>query len=84
MTPAEKQEAYYLAAYVLVQSNPETPDQVLAYLEQAHDADPENENAQLIQQTIDQLREVQTLMEAERAAAAAGSEAGEEAPVSDE
>ena len=83
LTPAEKQEAYYLAAYVLVQSNPETPDQVLAYLEQAHDADPENENAQLIQQTIDQLREVQTLMEAERAAAA-GSEAGEEAPVSDE
>ena len=64
LTASEKQEAYYLAAYLTAQSNPDSPDLMLEYLRKSYESDPENENAESIQQIIVQLEASKAAMEA--------------------
>lgn len=56
---SQKQEAYYTAAYVLAASNNENYDEMIDLLNKAFNADPKNEHADEITQTINAVKQMQ-------------------------
>lgn len=56
LTPAQYQESWYMGAYMHAMSGLIGNDQVVAWLQKAYDADPQNDGAASIQATIDQLK----------------------------
>jgi hypothetical protein len=56
LTPGQKQESWYMGAYMNAMSGLTSNDQVIEWLQKAYDADPENAGAASIKATIDQLK----------------------------
>jgi hypothetical protein len=56
LTGAQQQEAWYMGAYMNAMSGLVANDQIVAWLQKAYDADPENTGAQSIQATINELK----------------------------
>ncbi len=55
LTPAQKQQAYYTAAYLLAESGAGDNEKIIGYFQSAYDADPSSEEAEAILSMINMM-----------------------------
>lgn len=65
LTPAHKQQAYYLAAYLLSMTGSTDFDTILGYLQKSIEADPESEQVENIKNVIKYFTETLSALNAE-------------------